>query len=629
MSKKILVDALHNGEIRVVVTHNNVVEELEYQNTIKKNTKGNIYLAKVTRVEPSLQAAFVDYGQEKHGFLPFAEIHPNYYQLPDTDKADIIKKLEEKRLASNEAVEDDNKSRKNTALDKYKIQEVVKKDQVILVQVDKEERGNKGAALTTYISLAGRYCVLMPNATKNGGISRKIQSEKERERLKSVLDEFYEKESNNVSAIVRTAGEGHNKADIKRDLNYLMKLWNNIKKHTLSSKAPTFIHEEGDVLRKAIRDIYSNEIDSIVVSGNEAFSTTRDFMTLLLPKHVDKVQEYTDKLPIFTKFDVEKQLACLYDSQATLKTGGYIVINHTEALISIDVNSGKSTGEKDIENTALRNNLEAAYEIARQIKLRDIAGLIVIDFIDMYEQKNKTKVENALKDALSTDRSRTQVSNISSLGLLEMSRQRLNSNFMESNTLVCPHCEGRGNVRPTEAIASTILRAIANEVATSTFSELRLSASHSNVLFMLNDKKEEIMSLEKIANAKIVFYVDEEAGPNGFFTETLNAKQKKKKNTKALSNIDIDPYMFEGTEEEDTEEKEDEKADSSKSNNKRNWAKGNVIEVENRNPNKNNRNPKRNNNRKNNRNRKAYQIKKSKKQEESSLLKKVWNKIIN
>ena len=431
MSKKMLIDAGHREETRVVVVDGSKVEDFDFEAEARRPIRGNIYLAKVTRVEPSLQAAFVEYGGNRHGFLAFNEIHPDYYQIPYEDRVALAEEEasavqdDEDELPADEAetakaddaeegedapetIGDDSEDdvddaqaarRRRQMFRKYKIQEVIKRRQILLVQVAKEERGNKGAALTTYLSLAGRYCVLMPNTPRGGGISRKISNAADRKRLKTVVNELDLPKG--VGLIIRTAGASRTKTEIKRDADYLVRLWENIRELTLKSVAPALIYEEGNLVKRAIRDLYDKEIDSVLVEGEEAYKEAKAFMKMLMPSHAKKVQHYKDTVPLFLQHQVEAQLEAIYSPIAPLKSGGYLVINPTEALVSIDVNSGRATRERNIEQTALKTNIEAAYEAARQFRMRDLAGLIVLDFIDMEEQKNNRKVEKALKDAIS------------------------------------------------------------------------------------------------------------------------------------------------------------------------------------------------------------------------------------
>jgi ribonuclease E len=555
MSRKLLIDAAHSEELRIVLLHNSKIADFDYQAAHKKSTKGNIYLAKVMRVEPSLQAAFVDYGNEKHGFLPFSEIHPDYYQIPVSDRERLIEEIKSE-LA--QAADDDYEDGKNaiTAYKKYKIQEVVKKDQVILVQIEKEERGSKGASLTTYISLAGRYCVLMPNATKDGGVSRKIDDDDDRKRLKGIAVELTEELKGKGAVIVRTAGAYKTKTEIKKDLQNLKKLWDNIVNHTVESKAPAFIHEEGDIIIKSIRDLYDSDLDEIIVDGEQAYEQAKDFMKSMLPRHVNKLKLNSDNIPLFAKYGLEEKLAALYSPIVALPSGGYLVINHTEALVAVDINSGKSTSERNIENTALKTNLEAAEEIANQIRLRDLSGLIVVDFIDMTELKNKKAVEHALKEAISYDKAKIHIGRISSFGLLEMSRQRLKHSLMESNTVPCPHCNSRGRIRPFSTTAVVILRALESEVAQARSDEVKVSATNDLVFYMLNQKRKEISLIEEKYKTLVSFYVDETAGGDGFYIEHVNAKGPKAKVAVALTTVDSSFSSQEPAKDEASEEVE-------------------------------------------------------------------------
>src|SRR5579883_217210 len=472
MAKRMLIDAAHPEETRVAVLKGNRLEDFDFETATKKQLKGNIYLAKVTRVEPSLQAAFVDYGGNRHGFLAFNEIHPDYYRIPVADREAL---LEQERALAERSPEGANGGERGEGEEletiggddieevparrvrpprPYKIQEVTKRRQIMLVQVVKEERGNKGAALTTYLSLAGRYCVLMPNTPRGGGISRKITNLKDRRRLKSILEEFEIPEG--MSVIVRTAGMERSKAEIKRDLEYLMRLWDEIRTVTLQSTAPALIYEEASLIKRSIRDLYDRDIDEIQVEGEEGYRAAKEFMRMLTPSHAKRVHLYKDDLiPLFHRYQVESQIDGIHSPVVHLKSGGYIVITPTEALVSIDVNSGRATKERNIEETALRTNLEAAEEISRQVRLRDLAGLIVIDFIDMEESRNNAAVERRLKEAMRSDRARIQIGRISAFGLLELSRQRLRPSLVEATMEMCTHCGGTGWVRSIESTAPT------------------------------------------------------------------------------------------------------------------------------------------------------------------------------
>ncbi len=644
MGNKMLIDATHPEETRVVVLRGNRVEEFDYELASRKQLRGNIYLAKVTRVEPSLQAAFVNYGGNRHGFLAFNEIHPDYYQLPMAERQAL--KHEEERdtraesaayeeaalkggpashndepVSGSEAsaaeagseggslahgamaeygapfadeassVEDIDPSQQTAALEAalpaakysanlyedngsdqpevgnwpgsqvetinsdhgnpsddddedeappagreakhhgrrrnggeeaqeaeqvelvgsedaleelpqrnrrrrriYKIQEVIKRGQIILVQVVKEERGNKGAALTTYLSLAGRYTVLMPNTASGGGISRKISSPGDRKRLREIANELDVSEG--MGLIIRTAGAARTKTEVKRDYEYLLRLWENVRDLTLKSTAPSLVYEEGDLIKRSIRDLYNREIDEVLVAGDDAYRDAKDFMRMLMPSHAKNVQPYKDPEPVFARYEVERQLNAMFSPQVTLPSGGYIIINQTEALVAIDINSGKSTREFSIEETALKTNMEAAEEIARQLRLRDLAGLIVADFIDMEEKRNNRSVERKLKECLRNDRARIQVGRISHFGLLEMSRQRLRTGMVEGSTTQCQHCQGTGVVRSTESVALSVLRGLEDWLRTNQPCSLNAVTSTEVALYILNQKRGYLNDIE-------------------------------------------------------------------------------------------------------------------------------------
>jgi len=683
MANKMIIDASHPEETRVVVLRGNRVEEFDFESASKRPLRGNIYLAKVTRVEPSLQAAFIDYGGNRHGFLAFSEIHPDYYQIPVADRQAL---LEEEALSQREEDEEANGERRSrrhrhprrqgvearaersetiseaapaeefggegsapltptanveegsaeaeideflpvaiseegpvdslaahtgepiehlpaalpeaiegpdsllahsaspdeaafsipgdehiavpqlrdgpereergldedvhevttleggseerVALGKprtedegesveqiggdameevprrpyrsrrqYKIQEVIKRRQVLLVQVVKEERGNKGAALTTYLSLAGRYSVLMPNTARGGGISRKITNAQDRSRLKGIAEELDVPDG--MGVILRTAGASRTKAEVKRDFEYLLRMWETVRETTLASSAPTLVYEEGSLIKRAIRDLYSKEVEEIVVAGETGYREARQFMRLLMPTHVNSVQLYRDTAPVFAKAGVESQLDAMFSNQVTLKSGGYIVINQTEALVAIDVNSGRSTREHNIEDTALRTNLEAADEVARQLRLRDLAGLIVVDFIDMEESRNNRAVERRIKDALKNDRARIQVGRISHFGLLEMSRQRIRTGVLEGSTVVCAHCQGAGVVRSTASIALHVLRVLEDALIKSSTHDLIVRTRSLVALYILNQKRLNLRDLEARFGVVILVEADD------------------------------------------------------------------------------------------------------------------------
>ena len=572
MAKKMLIDATHAEETRVVVVDGTKVEEFDFETVNKRQISGNIYLAKITRVEPSLQAAFVDYGGNRHGFLAFAEIHPDYYQIPAADRAALI--AEERAYAEAQEAEEsargnrrrkpqaeraetgdetatgeiapendteeaaaqddqdsgadetdngDHDSDEETVTDasdkdeeiesvaeedvaeeirvqkkprarRYKIQEVIKVRQIMLVQVVKEERGNKGAALTTYLSLPGRYCVLMPNTARGGGISRKITNIADRKKLKDIAAELDVPKG--AGLIIRTAGSQRTRTEIRRDYEYLLRLWEQIRDLTFKSVAPAPIYEEGDLIKRTIRDLYNSEIDEVLVEGERGYRVAKDFMKMIMPTHARDVQQYTDQMPLFARYQVESYLSGMFNPTVQLKSGGYIVIGVTEALVAIDVNSGRATKEGSIEETALKTNLEAADEVARQLRLRDLAGLIVIDFIDMEERRNNAAVEKRMKDKLKSDRARIQMGRISGFGLMEMSRQRLRPGMLESTTQPCAHCHGTGLIRSDDSLALTILRAIEDEGTRKRSREVLVKAPIAVANFLINQKREHIAGIE-------------------------------------------------------------------------------------------------------------------------------------
>src|SRR6516165_1732967 len=649
MASKMLIDAAHPEETRVVVVKGNRVEEFDYESANKKQLRGNIYLAKVTRVEPSLQAAFVDYGGNRHGFLAFTEIHPDYYQIPVADRqalleeeaqdesrardaeaaedeaaagrrrqrgrrgrgcsdqryqrgggegrggeaasaespevdietreegsglameaSDLVHEVSETAKRSPDAEVDDAAEMASTveeveeddetdsvdivgqpvvaveaggetvaetvesvgsedALEEvpervrrrrgrpYKIQEVIRRRQIILVQVVKEERGTKGAALTTYLSLAGRYTVLMPNTARGGGISRKITNPTDRKRLREIAGELEVPEG--MGLIIRTAGAQRTKTEIKRDYDYLLRLWENVRDLTLKSTAPTLVYEEGSLIKRSIRDLYNKDIDEVLVAGDDAYREAKDFMRMLMPSHAKNVKPYKEPEPIFIRYQVERQLAAMFSPQVVLKSGGYIVINQTEALVAVDVNSGKATREHNIEDTALKTNLEAAEEIARQLRLRDLAGLIVIDFIDMDERRNNRLVERRLKEALRNDRARIQVGRISHFGLMEMSRQRLRTGMLEGSTKPCPMCQGTDMVRSVESVALDILRSLEDRLITDGVVPLVATTAVHVALYILNQKRSHLKDVEHRYHIPIMVSADENLHVSQFVIE--------------------------------------------------------------------------------------------------------------
>jgi ribonuclease E len=514
MPKKMLIDAAHPEETRVVVLDGTRVDDFDFEVQSRKQLRGNIYLAKVTRVEPSLQAAFVEYGGNRHGFLAFGEIHPDYYQIPTADREALKAEVE---AAESEGAGEDGEGgpevddeeaqaeleerRRRILTRKYRIQEVIRRRQVMLVQVVKEERGTKGAALTTYLSLAGRYCVLMPNTGRGGGISRKIPNGPDRKRLKKIAGEL--EVPRGMGLIIRTAGAKRTKTEIKRDYEYLLRAWENIRDCTLRSIAPALIYEESSLVKRAIRDLYDKEVDEIHVDGDAAYREAKDFVRMLMPSHAKKVHAYKDGAPILIKHGVERQLESVFSPVVNLRSGGYLVINQTEALVSIDVNSGRATRERNIEQTALKTNLEAAEEAARQMRLRDLAGLIVIDFIDMEEAKNDRAVEKRMKDCLRHDRARVQMGKISPFGLLELSRQRRRTGILEGSSHVCPHCQGTGRVRSVESSALRVLRVLEEECAKRGDGQFEVRAPTDVALYLLNEKRAAISRLESSRGVEI------------------------------------------------------------------------------------------------------------------------------
>ncbi|MCJ8190516.1 Rne/Rng family ribonuclease [Sphingomicrobium aestuariivivum] len=595
MSTRMLIDARHPEETRVAVADGNRIQEFDFESSEHKQLKGNIYLAKVTRVEPSLQAAFIEYGGNRHGFLAFSEIHPDYYQIPKEDRDQLLAEEaehaaeearlrdeegdlepvdghheddgtddrpaepDEEGLASDASPVDDTaveqvRNKRRALRRRYKIQDVIQRRQVLLVQVVKEERGNKGAALTTYLSLAGRYCVLMPNTSHGGGISRKISNGADRKRLKQIMSDL--KLPGSMGLIVRTAGLSRTKTEIKRDFDYLARLWDEIREKTLKSAAPSLIYRDSDLVKRAIRDLYSREIDEVLVEGEDGYKAARRFMKLLMPSHVKRVQQYDDPTPIFQRYGIEDQLGGMYNPTVQLKSGGYLVINPTEALVSIDINSGRSTKEHNIEQTAFQTNLEAAKEIARQLRLRDMAGLIVIDFIDMEQNGHVRKVERAMKDALKTDRARIQVGRISSFGLLEMSRQRLRTGVLEASTHACPHCDGTGLMRTASSSGLSALRMIEDEAARGKGTTITLCAGREAAIFLLNKKRAELAEVEERYGVTVEVEIDEKFEGAKMRVESKGPRPTDRPKNKPI--VDVKPEPIEDDEDvEEVEEAED------------------------------------------------------------------------
>lgn len=600
MVKRMLIDATHPEETRVVVVNGTRLEELDVETSTKKQLKGNIYLAKVVRVEPSLQAAFVDYGGNRHGFLAFSEIHPDYFQIPVADRQALLAAQKAavsdgehdapaetaegaEPPAEGEAAEGENgetgedgpeqvakptsvesvggddpsdqelERRRARLLRNYKIQEVIKRRQIMLVQVVKEERGNKGAALTTYLSLAGRYCVLMPNTARGGGVSRKIVSTTDRRRLKAIAQELDCPEG--MAVIVRTAGSERSKTEIKRDYEYLLRAWDNVRDLTLESSAPALVYEEASLIKRSIRDLYSRDIDEVLVDGDEGYRLAKDYMRMLTPSHAKKVQPYKDPLmPMFHRYQVETQLDAMHSPIVQLRSGGYIVINQTEALVAIDVNSGRATKERHIEETALKTNLEAAEEVARQLRLRDLAGLIVIDFIDMEESRNNHAVERKLKEALKDDRARIQVGKISAFGLLELSRQRLRPSLQETTFSPCPHCAGTGLVRSVESAAMHVLRAIEEEGIRRRSAEVTVYVPSQIALYILNQKRDALAAIEERYDFSVFLAGDDSLIPPNLRMERIKAENRPEEIRPAIT-LDVPPLTV--VEDEDEAEEED------------------------------------------------------------------------
>ena len=548
MTEKMLIDAAHSEETRVVVMHGNQIEEFDFESENKRPIRGNIYLAQITRVEPSLQAAFVEYGGNRHGFLAFNEIHPDFYQIPLSDREELIQAQVEAHSEdydnddltvsssasdgnNNEDSEDDSgdtpfmdvediggdaheeasRSRSLRELSrKYKIQEVIKRRQVILVQAVKEERGNKGAALTTYLSLAGRYCVLMPNTAKGGGVSRKINNINDRKKLKKITEKLDVPQG--MGLIIRTAGAQRTAVEIKRDFEYLMRMWKNIRELTLESSAPSLVYEEGSLIKRSIRDLYHKDFEEILIEGEDSYKNAKEYMKLLMPSHARKIKLFKKDEALFQETGIEDQLSAMFNPVVPLPSGGYLVINPTEALVSVDVNSGRSTKEHSVEKTALKTNLEAATEIARQMRLRDLAGLLVIDFIDMDENRNNRAVERRIKDALKKDRARIQVGKISPFGLLEMSRQRMRSGVLEGSSEHCSHCNGTGMVRSIESRALHVLRRIEQEAVClkdQNDKTIEVKVPREVAEYILNYKRTHLVTIESNSGCLILVSSDE------------------------------------------------------------------------------------------------------------------------
>jgi ribonuclease E len=559
MSKTMLIDAAHPEETRVVVLAGNQIDDFDFESASKKQIRGNIYLAKVTRVEPSLQAGFVEYGGNRHGFLAFGEIHPDYYQIPAADREALLAEEAEQAALDEEGDGDDEQVRaRRAAQRRYKIQEVIRRRQIMLVQAVKEERGNKGAALTTYLSLAGRYCVLMPNTPRGGGISRKITAVGDRKRLKSVISEL--EVPKGMGLIIRTAGAKRTKIEIKRDYEYLLRLWDDIRERTMKSIAPSLIHEEDNLVKRAVRDLYDKDVDAILVEGEEAYREAKDFIKMLMPSHAKKVQQYKAATPLFSRMKVESQLESIHSPIVQLRSGGYIVINQTEALVAIDVNSGRSTRERSIESTALKTNLEAAEEAARQMRLRDLAGLVVLDFIDMEENRNDRAVEKKMKDALRFDRARVQMGKISGFGLLEISRQRRRTGVLEGSSHICPTCDGTGRVRSPESASLQALRSVESAVANRKDCEVALHADIATALYLLNEKRDHLTRLVQERGLVVRVFAESDMTPGQYRFEIVELGEELLEDdfvpvyVKIDDPIDEDDEVIEDDEDEDQAE---------------------------------------------------------------------------
>jgi len=561
MSQKLLIDGSRESQTQVALLSESGLEDFEFESSSKKNLKGNIYLGKVSRIEASLQAAFIDIGAEKNGFLAFGEIHPNYFQIPVADREALIEAeaeaedhnnnneinekvaeqqndLDENMISKSESeledtdtkekISSDSRNKFSTNLKRklyrsYKIQEVIKTGQLILIQVVKEERGNKGAALTSYISLAGKYTVLMPNSTKTKGISRKISTFEDRNKLKKIIDDL--NVPSEMGLIIRTAGLNKTKNEIKKDYTTLNKLWVDIVTETKKAIAPALIHEEGNLLRRVLRDVYTKEMKDIFVEGKDAYQETKKYMSQVLPSCTKFVKQYKNKEPIFTKYKVENEIIKMFNPEVKLKSGGYLVINPTEALVAIDVNSGGATKERNIEKTALKTNLEAAVEIAKQIKIRDLSGLIVVDFIDMYEMRNNRQVEKKVKELVRNDRARTQVSRISQFGLLEMSRQRLRQSFIEWKTELSQN---------SSALKSIYF--IKEKINNKKFKTLTVNINPFMKKYLVDNFHSEISNIENESKVTISFVDDITIGNSEIVTEE-NSKNTKKNEKKPKKKI--------------------------------------------------------------------------------------------
>lgn len=566
MSKTMLIDAAHPEETRVAIVDGRQIEEFDFESRAKRQLRGNIYLAKVTRVEPSLQAAFVEYGGNRHGFLAFNEIHPDYYQIPVADREAIMAEAHDDeddddldRDSTGDDVDPesalaDEERLKRRLMRRYKIQDVIKRRQILLVQVVKDERGAKGAALTTWLSLAGRYCVLMPNTGKGGGISRKITNTSDRRRLKSAVAALEVPQG--MGLIIRTAGAKRTKAEIKRDYQYLLRLWETIRETTLASNAPSMIYEEENLVRRAVRDMFDKDFDGIQVEGVEGFKEARDFMRVLMPAQAKKVHLYRGSRPLFAANGIEELLTQIHQPVVPLKSGGYLVINQTEALVAIDVNSGRATKERNVEQTAFKTNMEAAVEAARQLRLRDLAGLVVIDFIDMDEGKNNRTVERVLKEALAADRARIQMGRISPFGLMEISRQRRRLGVIEGATEACPHCQGSGRIRSAESAALMTLRAVDIEAGKNGAGVVVLKVCTAVGLYILNHKRAYLQDLLERRGLNVIVQIDDSLGQGEHNSERTETNEDFVAPEIELPNLndDFDASLYEDEDEDGDDE---------------------------------------------------------------------------
>ncbi len=566
MSKTMLIDAAHPEETRVAIVDGRQIEEFDFESRAKRQLRGNIYLAKVTRVEPSLQAAFVEYGGNRHGFLAFNEIHPDYYQIPVADREAIMAEAHDddddddlgRESGDDEADPEtalaDEERLKRRLMRRYKIQDVIKRRQILLVQVVKDERGAKGAALTTWLSLAGRYCVLMPNTGKGGGISRKITNTSDRRRLKGAVAALDVPQG--MGLIIRTAGAKRTKAEIKRDYQYLLRLWETIRETTLASNAPSMIYEEENLVRRAVRDMFDKDFDGIQVEGVEGFKEARDFMRVLMPAQAKKVHLYRGSRPLFAANGIEELLTQIHQPVVPLKSGGYLVINQTEALVAIDVNSGRATKERNVEQTAFKTNMEAAVEAARQLRLRDLAGLVVIDFIDMDEGKNNRTVERVLKEALAADRARIQMGRISPFGLMEISRQRRRLGVIEGATEACPHCQGSGRIRSAESAALMTLRAVDIEAGKNGAGVVVLKVCTAVGLYILNHKRAYLQDLLERRGLSVIVQIDDSLGQGEHNIDRTETNEDFVAPEVELPNLDddFDASLYEDEDEGDDEE---------------------------------------------------------------------------